>query len=102
MSSQRANEGNNSTSGVLGFPRYLVRLRQDLVVCNLAGRYAYILGPHSFPFHQGVLMSRSLRSAALGLALLLGARAATAQTLPVDDPILRAIWTQGMDSSRAS
>ena len=47
-------------------------------------------------------MSRSFRSAALAVALLAGARAAQAQTLPVEDPILRAIWAQGMDSSRAS
>ena len=51
-------------------------------------------------------MSRSLRSTALGVVLVLGAslgaRAAQAQTLPVEDPILRAIWAQGMDSSRAS
>jgi carboxypeptidase Q len=46
-------------------------------------------------------MTRSLRSAAIVLALALGARAAAAQTLPVDDPILRAIWAQGMDSSQA-
>jgi hypothetical protein len=46
-------------------------------------------------------MSRSLRSAAVALALLVGARAAQAQTLPVDDPVLRAIWAQGMDSSQA-
>ena len=51
-------------------------------------------------------MSRSFRSAALAVVLALGAslgaRAASAQTLPVEDPILRAIWAQGMDSSRAS
>ncbi|MEO6068199.1 MAG: M20/M25/M40 family metallo-hydrolase [Gemmatimonadales bacterium] len=46
-------------------------------------------------------MSRSFRSAAMAFALLLGARAAGAQTLAVDDPVLRAIWAQGMDSSQA-
>ncbi|HWA40740.1 MAG TPA: M20/M25/M40 family metallo-hydrolase, partial [Gemmatimonadales bacterium] len=47
-------------------------------------------------------MSRPFRSAALAVALFAGARAAQAQTLPVDDPVLRAIWAQGMDSSRAT
>ncbi|MEP6745960.1 MAG: peptidase M28, partial [Gemmatimonadota bacterium] len=37
----------------------------------------------------------------MAFALLLGARAAGAQTLAVDDPVLRAIWAQGMDSSQA-
>ena len=46
-------------------------------------------------------MTRSFRSAAVVLALLLGARTVGAQTLPVEDPVLRAIWAQGMDSSQA-
>ena len=46
-------------------------------------------------------MIRPFRSAAVAFALLLGARAAHTQTLAVDDPILRAIWAQGMDSSQA-
>src|SRR6478735_4041013 len=61
----------------------------------------YLAHVLSFPIHQGVSMSRSLRSAALAVVLVLGARAAHAQTLPVDDPVLRAIWSQGMDSSQA-
>jgi carboxypeptidase Q len=47
-------------------------------------------------------MSRPFRSAAVAFALLLGASVADAQTLPVNDPVLRAIWAQGMDSSRAT
>src|SRR5919199_1528107 len=34
------------------------------------------------------------------LVLLLAPFAATAQSFPVDDPVLRRIWAQGMDSSQ--
>ena len=46
-------------------------------------------------------MTRSIRSAAFALALALGAGVAHAQTLPVDDPVLRTIWAQGLNSSKA-
>jgi carboxypeptidase Q len=46
-------------------------------------------------------MSRALRSALLALSLVAGAEVAQAQNLAVDDPVLRAIWRQGMDSSQA-
>ena len=44
-------------------------------------------------------MNRPFRTAALALLVALVARGAHAQTLPVDDPVLRAVWAQGMDSS---
>jgi carboxypeptidase Q len=39
---------------------------------------------------------------ALSLAALLAASPAAAQTLPVDDPVLRRIWTLGTDSSQVT
>jgi hypothetical protein len=45
-------------------------------------------------------MTSPIRSVALACAFVMGAQVAHAQTLPVDDPVLRAIWSQGMDSSQ--
>ncbi|HEU4570800.1 MAG TPA: M20/M25/M40 family metallo-hydrolase [Gemmatimonadales bacterium] len=46
-------------------------------------------------------MARTFRALAVLLVAAFGARSLAAQTLSVDDPVLRAIWAQGMDSSRA-
>jgi hypothetical protein len=50
-----------------------------------------------------MISARQLRSAGALLLVpaLLAVRPLPAQELPVDDPVLRAIWAEGMDSSRA-
>src|SRR5690349_17229322 len=45
-------------------------------------------------------MRLPLLAAALAVAVPAAARTAAAQTFPTDDPVLRRIWTLGMDSSQ--
>jgi carboxypeptidase Q len=47
-------------------------------------------------------MKRIVTAALSGLAVLTIASAATAQTLPLEDPVVRRIWTLGMDSSHTA
>ena len=45
-------------------------------------------------------MKRAIVSLLVGITLLVASSTATAQTFPTDDPVIQAIWAEGMDNSQ--